>query len=690
MKEGTKMDNGKPDWSLLPLDAVEPIVRVLTKGAVKYSPGNWKLVANARDRYYSALLRHLKSYQSGEALDSDFNEHHLAHIGCCVIFLLWFEVVQKSVAPIPPSAVYCTNCGQLRGEREWCQHCGHTGRRAGSEPKKQALAPGSCSECLGLGWVVREVPGKVPCDKCSGTGRSRLDLQMPEGWSDPRQEPQEGDGRTFGERYAEFEGAIPLGPNAAEETTSAGNAKHITLHNRYHELRHAVLGVGIADASTEEEAHKQTMEHVVLERGRLDDALKQRDEAVARVTALEQELERSRTSHRESVARESVAIEERRAAVASAIKMDQELAAARAVVKMYKTRDEVLEAGVKKLVVESTEGHPEAHDPRDRVPQGVVLTSDLRELLDSREEIAEKPEESVGGHPEQAVGQKCPKCSCDGTFFAIGTRDRIGQVSRRCCACGYTFEWYVRSSVPGTLAAQVHRLSRFIQENIPGEPSQDQGAVDTAIRLLGDNAARARVAEEMRKARDESVSESRVAWERVARLVGCSAEAAAPAQVANLLEEKIESLNLALANQEYMGKPASSWHDKAMVYGAMARRFRVGLEEIIEAGSKAMDRDRAHRVLEEVIKVSCNAIGKLHSGESNPGVPMGELKDIERLCKLDDLYLELSSHLLALSLPAHWLRVLKENVHIVHTFGRQEELAEKLALATLPGPPANQ
>lgn len=32
----------------------------------------------------------------------------------------------------------------------------------------------------------------------------------------------------------------------------------------------------------------------------------------------------------------------------------------------------------------------------------------------------------------------------------------------------------------------VDRLAQFITENIPGEPSQDEGAVDTAIRLLED------------------------------------------------------------------------------------------------------------------------------------------------------------------------------------------------------------
>ncbi len=34
------------------------------------------------------------------------------------------------------------------------------------------------------------------------------------------------------------------------------------------------------------------------------------------------------------------------------------------------------------------------------------------------------------------------------------------------------------------LSEQIDRLAQFIMRNIPGEPSQDEGAVDCAIRLL--------------------------------------------------------------------------------------------------------------------------------------------------------------------------------------------------------------
>jgi hypothetical protein len=37
-----------------------------------------------------------------------------------------------------------------------------------------------------------------------------------------------------------------------------------------------------------------------------------------------------------------------------------------------------------------------------------------------------------------------------------------------------------------SLESQVQRLADFIVEFVPGEPSQSEGAIDTAIRLLTD------------------------------------------------------------------------------------------------------------------------------------------------------------------------------------------------------------
>lgn len=88
MTEGRKFDSGKPMPRLLPPSALLAISRVLTFGAQKYSPDNWKKVPGAKDRYLDAMLRHILAYNSGEINDPESGENHLAHAGCCLMFLL--------------------------------------------------------------------------------------------------------------------------------------------------------------------------------------------------------------------------------------------------------------------------------------------------------------------------------------------------------------------------------------------------------------------------------------------------------------------------------------------------------------------------------------------------------------------------------------------------------------------------
>lgn len=86
--EGKKYDQGKPQWNLLPWLAVEEVVKVLTFGAKKYAPDNWRRVADARNRYSAAALRHISAFMRGEEQDPETGLHHLAHATCCLLFLL--------------------------------------------------------------------------------------------------------------------------------------------------------------------------------------------------------------------------------------------------------------------------------------------------------------------------------------------------------------------------------------------------------------------------------------------------------------------------------------------------------------------------------------------------------------------------------------------------------------------------
>lgn len=91
LTSGVKLDKDKLDWSLLPPDEIEEIVKVLHYGARKYEPDNWKKVDNGRKRYFNAALRHLWAWWKGESKDPESGLSHLAHATCCFMFLMWME-----------------------------------------------------------------------------------------------------------------------------------------------------------------------------------------------------------------------------------------------------------------------------------------------------------------------------------------------------------------------------------------------------------------------------------------------------------------------------------------------------------------------------------------------------------------------------------------------------------------------
>lgn len=89
MTQGMKFDAGKLDYTLVPWDGVEEVVKVLAFGANKYARDNWKHVES--QRYLAAAFRHLVAYNKGELTDSETGLSHLAHASCCVLFMLAME-----------------------------------------------------------------------------------------------------------------------------------------------------------------------------------------------------------------------------------------------------------------------------------------------------------------------------------------------------------------------------------------------------------------------------------------------------------------------------------------------------------------------------------------------------------------------------------------------------------------------
>ena len=85
---GMKHDSGKLDYTLVPWDGLEDVIKVLEFGAQKYSRDNWRKVENAEARYMAAAFRHLVAHQNGEVNDPESNLPHRAHAGCCILFML--------------------------------------------------------------------------------------------------------------------------------------------------------------------------------------------------------------------------------------------------------------------------------------------------------------------------------------------------------------------------------------------------------------------------------------------------------------------------------------------------------------------------------------------------------------------------------------------------------------------------
>ena len=89
---GRKFDGGKLQYGLIPPLALKEMVKVLTFGAEKYEPDNWKFVPDSKRRYYDAMQRHLWAWKEGEQNDPETGINHLAHAMCCLFFLYEHDV----------------------------------------------------------------------------------------------------------------------------------------------------------------------------------------------------------------------------------------------------------------------------------------------------------------------------------------------------------------------------------------------------------------------------------------------------------------------------------------------------------------------------------------------------------------------------------------------------------------------
>lgn len=105
---GLRFNADKDRWDLLPTDAVEQVVKVLTAGAKKYKERNWE-----RGMPWSicqaSMARHSAKWAMGARLDAESKLPHMAHVACNAMFLLAYELRglsgQDDVEPLLRAAV---------------------------------------------------------------------------------------------------------------------------------------------------------------------------------------------------------------------------------------------------------------------------------------------------------------------------------------------------------------------------------------------------------------------------------------------------------------------------------------------------------------------------------------------------------------------------------------------------------
>ena len=83
---GARYNDGKPDFSLIPLWTLVGEARVWARGAKKYSAWNWTK-GMPWSVPFACAMRHLSAWQNGEDIDPESGESHLDHVACNIRML---------------------------------------------------------------------------------------------------------------------------------------------------------------------------------------------------------------------------------------------------------------------------------------------------------------------------------------------------------------------------------------------------------------------------------------------------------------------------------------------------------------------------------------------------------------------------------------------------------------------------
>lgn len=90
VEEFMKFDTDKIRYDLVPPRTIEMMAEVITFGAKKYKPNNWRECKDLA-RYEGALMRHIQAWRLGEKNDDETGFHHLAHAMTNLAYIMEIE-----------------------------------------------------------------------------------------------------------------------------------------------------------------------------------------------------------------------------------------------------------------------------------------------------------------------------------------------------------------------------------------------------------------------------------------------------------------------------------------------------------------------------------------------------------------------------------------------------------------------
>ena len=78
------------EWALVNFPSLEPLVKVLEYGCIKYEPYNW-MKGLDKTEILESMARHLFALISGEKVDKESRLEHIGHIMCNAMFYSYFD-----------------------------------------------------------------------------------------------------------------------------------------------------------------------------------------------------------------------------------------------------------------------------------------------------------------------------------------------------------------------------------------------------------------------------------------------------------------------------------------------------------------------------------------------------------------------------------------------------------------------